>query len=265
MKLDYGTQISPSPITLSIGTLRKPTLREISDISFDKFDFYRFLSKMTPKIFFTVLQKDNDGEQYWNVISDKRKKEMTMFEIISNDTELQNLYCDMLNFFFVEDVIFANGYFILTDQDSTDDDRIQDKLRGAISGTLFDEVMDVIQQICCVKKDEKDEAEEEPKFKNALAKRMYEKMKKPKHKKKQDENLTLPNLISALSSKHPSLNYTNIWDLTVFQLTDTFNRTLVNSMYEIDATRVSVWGDEKNTFEPMLWYKNEFDKNSDRS
>ena len=84
--------------------------------------------------------------------------------------------------------------------------------------------------------------------------------KQEKKKNKLDKNMTIPNIISALSNKHPSLNYTNIWDLTIFQLLDSFNRIQANSVYEIDSTRVSVWGDEKKTFDASLWYKNEYDK-----
>ena len=28
----------------------------------------------------------------------------------------------------------------------------------------------------------------------------------------------------------------------------------------MEKTRVAVWGDEKKTFNPAKWYKNEFDK-----
>ena len=104
------------------------------------------------------------------------------------------------------------------------------------------------------------------KFKNDIAKKLYEQMQKAnKEKEKQknkknDINLSLPNIISSVSSKHPSINLINIWELTIFQLLDCFNRLQNNTMHEIDSTRVSVWGDEKKTFDPSLWYKNYYDK-----
>ena len=90
--------------------------------------------------------------------------------------------------------------------------------------------------------------------------KMLKAKKKEQETKKSDLNLTIPNIISSLANKHPSLNYVNIWDLTIFQLLDAFNRTQANSMYDIDSTRVSVWGDEKKTFDVSLWYKNNYDK-----
>ena len=89
---------------------------------------------------------------------------------------------------------------------------------------------------------------------------MLKAQKEQKKQAKNDINLSIPNIISAVASKHPSLNLTSIWDLTIFQLLDSFSRLQANTVYEIDSTRVSVWGDEKKTFDPALWYKNIYDK-----
>ena len=133
--------------------------------------------------------------------------------------------------------------------------------RGAISKETLPQVLNIIQQICCIS----DPEEEEPiHLKSKAAQKLFKQMQKGRKKAKAnkgvDINFTLPNIISSLSSKHPSLNYVNIWGLTVFQLYDTFSRVQTNSMFDIDSTRVSVWGDEKKTFNFALWYKNEYDK-----
>lgn len=262
MRLDYGTQISPTPITLSIGTLRKPTLKEISKLTFDKFSYYEFFIKMTPEIYFTKLKED-DGKNYWNSLSKEQQEKTSLYDLIEQDEKLRNTYIDVLNFFFIETVIFQEGYFILLNQgvEITDNLNVSD-IRGVMSREIFMQVLDLIQQICCICGEE--ENLDEMKFKNNLARQLMEKMlkekKQEKKKSKSDKNITIPNIISALSNKHPSLNYTNIWDLTIFQLLDSFNRIQANSVYEIDSIRVSVWGDEKKTFDASLWYKNEYDK-----
>lgn len=260
MRLDYGTQISYAPITLSIGTIHKPTLHEIAFLGFDKFDFYKFLTKMTPEFYYKAFCKDEGGEEQWNTLSEKEREEVTIYQVIEKDEKISAMYVEMFNFFFEETVIFTDGLFLLFKK-KEDESISNDNIRGIITHETFSVVIDIIQQITCIHEDEFDD-DEEPKFKNALAKKLYEKMKKAKapRRGKSDENLTIPNIISALSSRHPSLNYSNIWNLTVYQLVDTFNRTLSNSLYEIDSTRVSVWGDEKNTFDATLWYKNEYDK-----
>lgn len=265
MRLDYGTQISPVPITLSIGVLRKPTLKEISLLSFEKFGYYEFLLTMNPETFYTKIKGD-DGQDYWESLTEEEQNKITLFDIITKDEKLQNLYAEILNFFFVETVMFHKGFFILLKEPIQEIDEIDnpDIIAGAIYKELFPQVLEIIQQICCIYKDDEDEIIDDSKFKNALAKKLYEKMRKAKkaEKKVENKNLTIPNIISSLCSKHPSVNYTNIWEYTVFQLLDTFNRTQMNTMYEIDSTRVSVWGDEKKTFDATLWYRNEYDKNS---
>ena len=49
-------------------------------------------------------------------------------------------------------------------------------------------------------------------------------------------------------------------NITVYQLIDSFQRTVVNKKFEMAAHSVSVWGDEKKQFDDSLWYKNIYDK-----
>lgn len=263
MRLDYGTQLSPVPITLSIGTLRKPTLKEISQITFDRFSFYEFFLKLSPEIYYTKLRKENDGEAYWGSLTEEEQDKITIYNIIEEDDKIRSTYVEIFNFFFVETVIYQEGFFILLKDEVANPEKIKRKqVRGAIAKDNFTQVMSLLQQICCIYNEE--ESLDDMKFKNNLARKLMEKMLKAKKKeqetKKSDLNLTIPNIISSLANKHPSLNYVNIWDLTIFQLLDAFNRTQANSMYDIDSTRVSVWGDEKKTFDVSLWYKNNYDK-----
>lgn len=264
MKLDYGTQLSPIPITLSIGTLRKPTLKEIAQLTFDKFSFYEFFLKMSPEIYYTKI-KNNDGVEYWNSLTEEDKEKITIYDFIERDEQIKDTYIEILNFFFVETVIYNEGFFLLVKEKIDNLEKIRDEqVCGVISRDSFSQVINLIQQICCIYNEE--ESLDDMKFKNNTARKLMEKMLKAKKKeretKKADLNLTIPNIISSLANKHPSLNYVNIWELTIFQLLDAFNRTQVNSMYDIDSTRVSVWGDEKKTFDASLWYKNNYDKNS---
>ena len=55
---------------------------------------------------------------------------------------------------------------------------------------------------------------------------------------------------------HSSINYTNVWDMTVYQLWDTFARLRNNEIYASGRTSVSVWGDKENKFDYNLWFKN---------
>lgn len=266
MKLNYGTQLSPFPILLSIGTLIKPTLREISDpskgMSFEKLNYYEILIKMTPEIFYTKI-KGEEGRKYWNSLTETQKNNISLYNTVINDEQLLQTFVEIFNFFFLENVSFYEKSFILFDKDTQNTDDIsQNDIHGVIIEDNFTEILDLIQQICCIS--DEDEIIDDKKFKNKRAKELYYKMKKAAKKERQnkkiDINFTLANIISAVSNKHPSLNFINIWDLTIFQLLDAFNRLQINTTYDINATRVSVWGDEKKTFDAALWYKNEYER-----
>lgn len=270
MKFDYWTLLNPYPIKLSIGTLRKPKLREIaydakSNMCFDEYSFYEYLLKLTPETYYTQL-KGEEGQKYWNALLDDEKLDIELYDVVLKEKDLRNRYVDIFNFFFLEEVKFHNeSVFILIDPDikKNDEDALyaDDKVLGVIHRKIFNEVLNAIQQICCIA--DKEENVEELKFKNNYAKKLYLKMQKAAQKererKKVDKNFSLPNLISAVSNMHTSINPINVWELTVYQLMDAFNRLQRNAIYDIDANRVSFWGDEKKTFNPALWYKNEFD------
>lgn len=264
MKLDYGTQLSPDPIQLSIGTLIKPTLKRISNITFEKFDYYKVLLKLTPEFYYTYIKNAEDGKEYWESLSESDRENIGIFDLIVNDDLLIKSYLEILNFFFIEDVVFVDGFFIWIKPglNKNNDELTKDDVVGIIDGAHFKDVLYIIQQVCCI--DDKEENIDELKFKNEAAKKLYMRMQKSqkesKLSKKEIAEYSLPNIISAVSNKHPTVSPINVWDLTVFQLLDSFNRTRVNSVYEISRTTVSVWGDEKKTFDSALWYKNEFDK-----
>ena len=265
MRFDYGTQISPFPIPLSVGMLRKPKLRDIADpkskpaMSFTKFMFYEFLISMTPKEFFTKAEVEK-GQEFWDSLSEEEKRGLTVYDLIQLNPTLMQNFLEVFNFFFEETVLFVDGVFVLVnpDKDYSIDTPQREDIVGVIDSHNFSEILNYIQQVCCIAQEE----EEIPKFKNKIAERLYYQIKEGERErnKKADKDLTLPNVISAVTAKHYSLNYTNIWDLTIFQLLDNFGRMREGSIYEIEWTRVAVWGDEKNTFDPARWYKNDFDK-----
>lgn len=265
MKLSHGTQLSPYPIPLSVGTLRKPKLRDIANprgkfkMSFEKFYFYEFLITMTPEEFFTKADLEA-GKEFWETLSEDERHGMTVYDLINTNPTLMRNFLEVFNFFFEETVLYVDGVFVLVnpEKDYEVETPQREDIVGVIDSNNFSQILNVIQQVCCIAPEE----EEVPKFKNKLAERLYYQIQEGEkaQKKKSDINMTLPNIISAVTSKHPSLNYTNVWKLTIFQLLDNFGRMREDAIYSIEWTRVAVWGDEKRTFDPARWYKNDFDK-----
>lgn len=258
MILDYGTQISFEPIKLAVGTIKKPTLREISKISFAKFQLFESILRLEPQDFFENDKIDNSIKEFWNKLTDEEKSKVTTYTILLIDEQIAILFTEAFDFFFEEDVSFEENIFIL---------RKQGEIVGYVDENIFMPVVETIQQICGIYEMKRSDL---PKitFKNKGAERLFERILKGKKKfKKQKEkenknnkDYTLPNIISAVANRHPSLNYTNIFDITIFQLLDAFQRIYNNEVQDISARSVSVWGDEKKKFDGSLWHKNIYDK-----
>ena len=254
MKLSFGMQISKSPIKLSIGSIRKPTLADIDEIGFDTFSYYEYFLKLNPELYYEAgFGKDNNAQADPND---------ALFDLIVKDKTMQEIYTDVLNFFFVENVTFLDDIFIISNKSIYDDDFTKDDILGIIIKENIDEVLEIIQQICCIYSEE-EKKEEVPKFKNGIAKEIYEKIQREQKKlvkKDDDGTYNLANIMSAINGRHKSLNYTNMWSLTIFQTFDTFEREITNCWFDISSRSLSIWGDEKKTFDPMLWCKNNYDK-----
>ena len=269
MKLDYFDLLSPEPISFSIGRIKQPTLRDISKLTFQKFSVYQVYLKLTPKDYYTLIDIEK-GKIFWDSLDEEQKKDISLYDIIILEPSVSQIYLDILNYFFVERVVFIDNLFLIVDTDDyeteiTELELNKDNLKGVINAESFMDVLDIIQQVCCIKSDNPlDEAK--PKFKNKKAKRLYEKMLKAKEKETKRKsqrdalNLSLANIISATAAKTPGLNIINIWDTTLFQLYDQFGKIQNNDIHYMNVVRVAVWGDEKNRFDASLWYKNNYDK-----
>lgn len=247
-----------------MGSIIKPKLKDIDsdDMSFEQLYFYEFLAVMTPEDYFTKMKGD-EGKEQWEMINEDDRSKIKIFDVINADQTLQQSFLGLFNFFFKETVLYSDGYFVTLQPNkhyNIPSDIKKNDIVGVITNDNFSEVLDIIRQICCIDVDI--EKTEQPKFKNRAAERIFKKIEKAesKKKKKANKNLTLPNIISSITVKHNSINFTNIWDYTIFQLLDNFYRLQTEDIHQIDCTRVSVWGDEKNTFDPARWYKNEYDK-----
>ena len=264
MKLRYDILITPDPIKLSIGLLKKPALRDISRITFEHFSLYEALLRCTPMEYYTKMLKDSGGLDVWDSMSDKEKDSITMYDVIRKDKMLQTMFVEIFDFFFEENVRFKEDFFILYRGDiSQSDDVPISEISGIISEQNFQNVLYLIQQVCCIYSEE--EHIEDVKFKNDIARKLYEKMMKANKEKKEtglnnpNKNLSLPNIISSVSAFHPSINLINIWDLTLFQLIDAFKHIQFRNVYESDKLHVAVWGDDKKQFNFDGWYKNLYD------
>lgn len=263
MKLDYFDLISPSPFEIvNIGSIISPTLKDIQNISYYTYGLYVSSLEMSPEKYFENLEKDHKI-----VIDAEQILKTTKYDLLLNDISLRNTIEKALNFFLVEDVVYDEdtGVFITIQKDTNG-------LSGTISGFIgrqnYKAVVDIILQRLHIDIDE-DEVEDLSKVTNMRGKKIYEKilngrkrMRKAKQKKG-NSCYTLPNIISSVAAYSKNTNYIQIWDLTVYQLLDLFDRLKLVDQYEMIHTKVSVWGDENNQFKFGLWNKNLYEKDKE--
>ncbi|MDL2301467.1 hypothetical protein LJC58_03835 [Lachnospiraceae bacterium OttesenSCG-928-D06] len=262
MKIDYFTLLSFEPLKINnVGSIISPKLKDVSKIGFNQY-----------QEFISVLLLDVDGYiEYFNkskpyYLQSLPKNEVQSIDILLKNDTLPNIFSFILidkiiresilkalNFFFTETVIFNEeiSAFILKDS-SLDND--SEQIIGIINDKVYDAIINIILQRVNIQKRSQEQSKK--KFKNKIAEQIYKKTNslKKNREKQTDYKFEMPNIISALSTHHQSINMINIWDLTVYQLYDQFMRQRLEDTYTIHSSSVSYWGDPKNNFNDTLWF-----------
>lgn len=270
-KLDYGTLIGYAPVPFEVdghecGHIKKPLLSEVDAIGFRMFEIYESSLKLSPKELMASMLPD--GKHEFDVMQKASKQKIELYDLVLSVPAMAQHYLNVMQFFFVEPLVFACGQYLILKQpiDATAKVIKKENVLGVISRDNFQHALYLMQCVCCI--EGKEEADEvvKPVFKSKLAEELYHKMygedgneesiKKPAHRNK---NLTLANIVSVVANYHNSLNYTTIYNLTIPQLYDAFQRLQQHEGYDLHKRQVSIWGDEKNQFDPSTWYHNIYD------
>ena len=271
MKLDYFSLISPLPFYVNgVGSIKSPTLREISKINYYTYQVYLSNLLLDPGSYYEMIDKTEGAylcnfteqekdtilrirSEYMN-LDEKSKEDISIYNIMVFDKFLIDSLLCTLNFFFEDEIIYdtKNRVFILFN--GTVDDNNRKTPTGMIHENNYNEIIDIILQRVNV--DKKKDEHKNLKVKNKTAERLLKKMKKAKKEaeKKEDKKMETGNLISSISAHSKTLNILNIWDLTIFQLYDQFTRMRYEDSYVMNSTSVSVWGDKENKFDDTIWF-----------
>lgn len=265
LKLDHFSLLSPEPIEFEkIGSIKSPTLREISKLGYDTYSTYITYLLMEPKGYFEFVDmysesyfkdmtSDNvqllkGAREYYESLSESEKVDFSIYNLMIFDDIFIDEMCHIFNFFFLEDVEYndKDKCFYTFNENH--------ELVGVIYSGNYNAVLDLILQRINMRK-KNAELEGEKIKKSKAAQRILEKLKKAEKKKsKVDKRFELGNLISAVAVRSNSLNIINIWDITIYQLYDQFSRLRIDTSYDISKRSVSVWGDSDGKFKNDLWF-----------
>ncbi|MBC5688214.1 hypothetical protein H8S37_04630 [Mediterraneibacter sp. NSJ-55] len=253
MRLDYFDCISPLPLYLhNVGSIISPKLIDIAKISYYVYAQYVSHLRMTPEDYCDVYLK---SEQ----VNFEQLFQTTKFDLVLTDDRFRQIITSALNFFFVETFQFYPEYKAFI---STSNNNGELVATGIINRDNYAGIIDIILQRVHITPDE-NEIDDIKKAKNKrgikIYKRMMEVRKKFQKNKGSNPNLTLPNIIASVAAKSESQNWSNIWDITIFQLFDVFERLQVIDSYGIISAQVAAWGDKENKFKFGLWTNNIYD------
>jgi len=262
MQVGHEYLVGTTPFALhEIGAIRSPKLKtfmcdERGVMNYDIYKIYLSTILMEPKSFHIIF--NGQTAEWWDEQSDDFKKSQDMTALALSNPNSIRAYEEAFDFFFIDKVKYSEEHelFITFNGETDESDNLI--VTGRIPKENFKEVCGVIAQLNGIITDETTGASK-PKFKNKKAEELMAKIQKGQEErskaKKEDKNLALPNLISAIASNHNSLNYTNIYELTVTQLYDVFKRMQNAIAFNMNCTGVSVWGDSEGKFKYDGWFK----------
>ena len=262
MELSYYDLVSPSPYNLNgVGHIKAVTLTEIDSLPYklDTYLSYVNILKMDKDTYYKVTDMSEKDIDALNKIFRERNLKLTVYDLIMLNEVLRNNMFLAIDFFFVEEVFFdksSNTFSLFIPPKDKDSEPV---IVGVISRDNFKDVFKVVLQRCAVDVSEEEDLDSLV-FKNEKARRNYMKMQKGKKervaKKEILDKFDLGNIISALASKGNGINILNIWNLSIYNLYDQFDRSRHNKIDEIVARSISIWGDKNKTYDAESWFEN---------
>lgn len=190
--------------------------------------------------------KNMGVEEKYNQMSEEQQESCTAFNLLILHQSTRELLRKALSFFIPMRVVFdpRTAAFLVYDEE---------KLVCQITNDNYMNIRYGIMQTLCLS----NEAEPPAKFKDSATKKLWEKMMKGRKERKAaqrtDVNMTIENMVGAVSAYSNTYNLTNIWDLTIYQLFDQFYR--INGQVQLKAyiQKWAAWGTKD--FDFTAWYK----------
>ena len=253
MKLELRELVSNNPIYIKgIGSVFSPLLDDITRITYKVYDLYIGYLNMTPEKY--CKEVDTRLSDWYSNLNEDDLFYLNMFDLILSNSELIKIYTSIFNFFIKENVVFSVKTKTFVVYEDTQDGQ---SVIGEINKQNYTELWDVILQLNHVSSENSFDLSK-VKNKKGLErfKRIQElKNKNKKEKKEGNPDLELGNIISHICIKHKSINYTNVYNMTIYQLWDTFTGLQEDNIYESNKMSVSIWGDKENKFDFNSWFK----------
>lgn len=264
VELEYFDKISPCGVMLNnVGNVHSPFLRDIAKAGYRQYQYSLVQLLYSPEQYIRELGKITGKVDMWERLTNDEKNNLSMFDLLTLNDELRTELISVLSFFITGVLEWDDKRkMILVNKKEEADGKIS--VDGYVCKENYATVVGVCLQLADIETDNL--MPETPKFKTEKDRKFYEDFMKKKSKynsnRKQDPDFELANMISVISVFHNSLNFTNVYDLTVAQVHDTFKRLLREHQLNIHETNYAVWGGK---YDSKLWYQNMDDDDNRRN
>lgn len=209
-KIRYEDLLSGDVIPVTgVGHVRSPKLKEMaptSGIGWSAYNLYLTFLKAGKELISKALKKEVESDDQ-------------IFNEIIQDESLRELYEKAFSFFICENVQYNDEfkcYLVIREEDGE-----KPHLEGLIDAERFDYARSAILLANYVSLDKTSVS---IKHSSAAAKAAWERAQAflSEQESKEDEAMSFGNMLSKVCTIHPSLNYLNVFELTMFQFYDTF-------------------------------------------
>ncbi len=145
-------------------------------------------------------------------------KPYSFFDIVASFEALRSNFLDFLEVFTVHDTngvqyIPTLNLFVVNN----------DGVKGKIHQDNLENFLEFMRFVYCISNDKKDSEDENIDEEMAEMLRGFEETL-DKINKVEENQVTIPSIIEAISSKHPTINMMNIWDYNMYQIMRTYSR-----------------------------------------
>ena len=231
--------LSGLPIELNIGNIYPLKLKDIVKLRYSKYNSYISLLLIDK----SQLNNNNDNK-------DIDLNQITNFDIVFSsclmDEQFRISYFNMLEVFFKETIQLGNGFFYFGNLIKNELDGIGLESNRIIYKNNFNEIVNLLKQINSMKN--KEENEFNPA--NDKAKEIADRMKKAREKinkvkAKSGEDLSLSDLISAFAFYNKNTDLNSIFEMTIYQFNNQFQRMQLVNNYEISVQSLLHGADPK--------------------
>lgn len=247
-KLSYFELLSGRPVYINrVGRVKSPTINEVLEVGEFVYNLYLNMLSWDKEALlrFYRTKKCKGTEKLEN-------PKVDIFDVISLIKEAKELYGEVLSFFITDEVQWSEEhrcYIVFAAGDETK------KPIGVIQRENFEEVRKTILKFNFIglENDDTPITHSTEKSKEAWEKvQMYLSQQSKSGTTQDNPRNHLANIISKVCAVHPSYNLFNIYDLTIFQLYDSFFQLGYIRSVNLNERIFSNHGGESFEFEKWL-------------